>query len=63
MKKDKDRCPICGYDWLAHEFAVPAPYCPENDKDAEANRVSSDRLKKILRGEIKLTSLVSRKVN
>jgi hypothetical protein len=38
-------CPICGYDWEAHEFAVPAPYCPENDEDARRNRESSKRIK------------------
>lgn len=33
-----DKCPKCGYDWEAHEFAVPAPYCPANDENAEENR-------------------------
>lgn len=31
----KEHCPDCGYRWKAHEFAVPAPYCPSNEKDAE----------------------------
>lgn len=27
-KRSTDVCPKCGHDWLDHEFAVPAPYCP-----------------------------------
>lgn len=38
LSPNKDRCPKCGYDWEAHEFAVPAPYCPGNDEDAATNR-------------------------
>lgn len=28
----KDNCPTCGNSWADHEFAVPAPYCPEPRK-------------------------------
>ena len=48
---DENVCPKCGYDWEAHEFAVPAPYCPSNDEDAEVNRKTTiswlKRLKEI----------------
>jgi hypothetical protein len=43
MKKDK--CPKCGYAWEAHEFAVPDPYCPANDEDAEHNLKSNKRFR------------------
>ena len=32
----KDNCPTCGNPWAEHEFAVPAPYCPEPRKAAAA---------------------------
>lgn len=48
MSEDINKCPKCGYDWEAHEFAVPAPYCPNNDEEAAANRESVSRFKNTL---------------
>lgn len=45
---DEDKCPKCGYDWDAHEFAVPAPYCPENDEEAESSRKSNQSLREMM---------------
>jgi hypothetical protein len=45
---DKDTCSKCGYPWASHEFAVPAPYCPTNDEDAEYNKQGPERFKKII---------------
>jgi calcineurin-like phosphoesterase family protein len=32
-----ETCEKCGFPWKAHEFAVPAPYCPRNAEEAEFN--------------------------
>lgn len=38
LPERETHCPKCGWDWEAHEFAVPAPYCPGGEEDAARNR-------------------------